>query len=342
MIGTVTRFYRGRGFGFIKPKEGGKQVLVHYSKLVTDDKWPFIKSGTEVEFELVEKDENGKRSAKNVTLVGGDKIPVYVPDSSDRSTNDEDIYSGTVKFWDYRKGFGIIKPDEEITWDDVTESEGVFFARDAIVSTGAAKGMVLNLRHGTKVTFKVYKDKKGLGAHELQNEEGSPLEYEARKKRSGKRKRKRKSKKAGNKKSVKKAKVVKKTKEELLEEREIDDDENMYAGTVKYYREEKEFGFISIEDEITFKGVTAKEKIYVMKEDIISHSDEVGLNADAKVVFKVYKDSMGIGACEVQNEDGTPIVFESEAKEAPSEAEKKSSPQPVAKLRRSSRRKKTN
>merc|ERR1711920_626242 len=109
---------------------------------------------------------------------------------------------------------------------------------------------VLNLRNGKKVTFKVYKDKKGLGAHELQNEDGNPLEYEERK-RKGK-KRKRTAKKNGNK-PTKKAKVVRKTKEELLEERELD------------------------EEDITFNGVTATEKVYVMKEDIICYSDEVGL-----------------------------------------------------------------
>jgi len=319
MKGTVVRFYRSRGFGFIKPAEGGKVVLVHWSNLVTDDKWPYVKRGTEVEFELVEKDDNGKRSAKEVTLVGGEKIPVFSPDNSDRVANDDDVYSGTVKFFDFRKGFGVIKPDEEISWNDVTSGDGIFFRRDAIVSTGAAKGMVLNLRHGTKVTFKVHSDKKGLGAHELQNEEGEPLEYEPRRPRQGGQKRKRTAKKGG-KKPKKKRKVAptpRKTKEELLEERKIDEEENLYTGTVKSYNKEKEFGFIAIDEDITFDGVTATEKIYVMKEDIVCSSDETGLNLESKVVFKVYKDSMGLGACEVQNEDGSPINFETEQEESP-------------------------
>merc|ERR1711920_1109179 len=173
---------------------------------------------------------------------------------------------------------------------------------------GAGKGMTLNLRNGKKVTFKVYKDKKGLGAHELQNEDGNPLEYEERKRQGRKRKRTDKN----RKKPTKKAKVVKKTKEELLEERELDEEENLYTGTVKQYRADKEFGFISIEEDITFNGVTATEKVYVMKEDIICYSDEVGLKPDTSVMFKIYKDSMGLGACEVLNEDGTPITYEPE------------------------------
>jgi len=312
MKGTVVRYYRSRGFGFIKPKGGGKQVMMHWSELVTDDKWPSIKRGTEVKFNLVEKDTNGKRSATKVTLANGKKIPVFVPEHPDRILNDDDVFSGVIKFFDYRKGFGIIKPDEEITFEDVTTKDGIYFPRESIVSTGAGKGMVLNLRNGVKVTFKIYKDKKGLGAHELLNEDGNPLEYEQRKKRKGGKKRKRTTKKNGKKKPAKKAKLVKKTKEELLEEREIDEEETLYTGTVKSYQAEKEFGFISIDEDIAFNGLTASEKIYVMKEDIICYSDEVGMNLGAKVMFKIYKDSMGLGACEVQNEDGTPILYEPE------------------------------
>jgi len=311
MKGTVVRFYRKRGFGFIKPKGGGKQVLVHWSKLVTDDKWPYIQRGTEVKFKLVEKDENGKRSAKDVTLANGAKIPIYVPKSSDRVSNDDDVYSGVLQFFDYRKGFGMVKPEEDITWEDttVTPKDALYFSREAIMSSGAGKGMVLNLRNGKRVTFKVYWDKKGLGAHELQNEDGNPFEYEERK-RTG-RKRKRTGKKNENK-PKKKAKLVKKTKEELLEERELDEEETIYTGTVQQYRAEKEFGFISITEDITFNGDTVKEKIYVMKEDIICNSDEVGLTPGTSVMFKIYKDSMGLGACEVHNEDGTPITYEAE------------------------------
>jgi len=311
MKGTVVRFYRKRGFGFIKPNGGGKQVLVHWSKLVTDDKWPYITRGTEVKFKLVEKDENGKRSAKDVTLANGAKIPVYVPKSSDRVSNDDDVYNGVLQFFDYRKGFGMVKPEEDITWEDVTVTpkDALYFSREAIMSTGAAKGMVLNLRNGKKVTFKVYKDKKGLGAHELQNEDGNPFEYEERKRKG--RKRKRTGKKNGNK-PTKKAKVVRKTKEELLEERELDEEETIYTGTVKQYRADKDFGFISIDEDITFNGVTATEKVYVMKEDIVCYSEEVGLKPDTKVMFKIYKDSIGLGACEVHNEDGTPITYEAE------------------------------
>merc|ERR1712142_15371 len=115
--------------------------------------------GTKVEFKRIEKGENGKRKAKEVTLAGGAKIPIYIPNNPDRIANDDDVYSGTIKFFDRRKGWGMIIPDSEITWEGITATDGVFFSRDAIESTGDAKGKVLSVRPRTKVTFKVYKDK---------------------------------------------------------------------------------------------------------------------------------------------------------------------------------------
>merc|ERR1711920_1218367 len=120
-----------------------------------------------------------------------------------------------------------------------------------------------------------------------------------------------------NKKPAKKQK----TKQELIDEREIDEDENTYTGTVKYYKPEKEFGFIKISEEITYNDVTVKEKIFVMKEDIVCYSEEVGMTEDSEVMFKIYKDSKGLGAYEVMNADGTPIVY--------GESKKSPSPEPV-------------
>jgi len=116
--------------------------------------------------------------------------------------------------------------------------------------------------------------------------------------------------------SVPKEIVQKKTKEELLKEREVDEEEKSYTGTVKFYRLSQNYGFISIDEEINFKGLTAKGRIYVSKDDIVCYSEEVGLDKNSKVIFKLYKDSMGLGAYEVQNEDGSPITFERKAEKS--------------------------
>jgi len=309
VTGSVVRFLRGRGFGFIKPDDGGDEVFVHWENLVTDDDCPHLEKGTEVEYLCVDG-ENGKPHAKDVTLVGGEKIPVFTKQYEDREVNEEDTFVGSVKFFDGWKGFGYIKPDEEITWEEESSGEGVYFSRDAILTSNPGKGMVLRVPKGLRVSFKVYKNPKGLGACEVQNEDGTPLEHQPRGEGKGqKRKRDR-----GNKKSAKKQK----TKEELIEEREIDDDETTYTGTVQSYKPEKDFGFIKISEEITFKDVTAKDKIYVMKEDIVCYSDEVGMTENSEVMFKIYKDSKGLGAHEVMNVDGTPIEYPAESKKSPS------------------------
>jgi len=302
--GTVMRFFRGRGFGFIKPDGGGKEVYVHWEDLVTDDHWPFLEKGTQVEFTQV--DEDGKPAAKEVTLEDGDKIPIFTKPYEDREVNKKQTYTGSVKFFDGRKGFGFIEPDEEVTWKKTSSGEGLFFSRDGILVSKAGKGMILRVKGSLRVSFKVYKDKKGLGACDVQNEDETPLECVPRPANQTGKKRKRGG--GGKKKPAKKAK----TKEELMEEREVDEDENTYIGTVQVYKPDKEFGFIKITDEITFKDVTVKEKIYVMKEDIVCYSDEVGLTVDSEVMFKIYKDSKGLGACEVMNVDGSPIEYSKE------------------------------
>lgn len=104
--------------------------------------------------------------------------------------------------------------------------------------------------------------------------------------------------------------VVKKKKEELLAEREIDEEEKTYTGIVKFYRERQKWGFISVDEDINFKGATTQRNIYAAKDDIVCYSDTVGMHEKTKVVFKIYKDSLGLGAYEVMNEDGSPIIYD--------------------------------
>ena len=73
MRGVVVRFDRRKGFGFIQPKKAGeKQVFVHWKDIVSDEQWPALKNGTEVQFEVSETDKG--TSATKVKLPGGKKI----------------------------------------------------------------------------------------------------------------------------------------------------------------------------------------------------------------------------------------------------------------------------
>merc|ERR1712083_834925 len=151
----------------------------------TDEQWPVLENGAEVQFILNEKDDKGKRRAEKVTRVGGGKIKNK---EDERDIDEETIYTGTVKFFDSRKGFGFIIPDEEIEYAGQTattsfEDGGVYVAREDII---IAEDSDARLNPDTKVQFQVYKGKTSMGACMVQSEDGTPYEY----KRSTKRKRK--------------------------------------------------------------------------------------------------------------------------------------------------------
>lgn len=62
--GTVKFFNDGKGFGFISPDDGGKDVFVH----ANDTNGAALKEGTKVEFDTTQ----GKKGpqANNVRVVG--------------------------------------------------------------------------------------------------------------------------------------------------------------------------------------------------------------------------------------------------------------------------------
>jgi len=314
-IGTITVFFRGRGFGFIKPeKEGEEEIMVRWEDVVTDDPFPYIKKGTEVEY-VSAKGDYGKRMAKEVTLKGGMKIPLFTK-PNDREVNNEITYKGTVEVYKVWKGYGFIKPDVEITWKELTSSDGLFFSKVAVVSaTPRKRGFRFKLQKGTRISFKVYKDKKGLGACEVKNEDETPIEQESKETRVKKfeEEQSKKRKLAEANAEMNPPKRVK-TKEELIKERQIDEDMKVYCGKVRRYRPKKGFGFIMPDHPIEFKGLnTQKPGVFVRKEDIWCDSEEVGLKK-------------GIGAYGIRNFDDTAIIYVPEKKVDLKEIEPKTEP----------------
>ncbi|MEQ8195698.1 MAG: cold-shock protein [Rhodospirillales bacterium] len=66
--GTVKWFNPTKGYGFIEPEDGSKDVFVHISA-VERAGLSTLNEGQVVEFEL-QKGQNGKTSAANLKVVG--------------------------------------------------------------------------------------------------------------------------------------------------------------------------------------------------------------------------------------------------------------------------------
>lgn len=63
-IGTVKFFDSARGFGFIQPEDGSKDVFVHKSAVESAGMKP-LQEGQRIQYEVVE--ERGKTAAGNLT-----------------------------------------------------------------------------------------------------------------------------------------------------------------------------------------------------------------------------------------------------------------------------------
>ena len=50
--GTVKWFNPDKGFGFITPSEGGKDLFVHYSAIKSDSEYATLADGQVVEYEV--------------------------------------------------------------------------------------------------------------------------------------------------------------------------------------------------------------------------------------------------------------------------------------------------
>lgn len=66
--GTVKWFNAQKGYGFIQPADGSKDVFVHVSAVERAGLGE-LKEGQEVSFDVVDNSDNGKSSAENLQTV---------------------------------------------------------------------------------------------------------------------------------------------------------------------------------------------------------------------------------------------------------------------------------
>ena len=63
--GTIERIVSDRGFGFIKPRDGGDDVFFHHSS-VNDNGFDLLREGQAVDYEMGRDQRSNKARAENV------------------------------------------------------------------------------------------------------------------------------------------------------------------------------------------------------------------------------------------------------------------------------------
>ncbi|GEK20548.1 cold-shock protein [Cellulomonas xylanilytica] len=145
VLGTVSWYEPGKGYGFITPDGGGAEIFVHSSAIVGGG---VISDGQRVAF-LVVDGEKGPQ-ADHLLPLGAQAMGR--PRASDGA-------DGTVSWYDAEKGFGFVTPDSG--------------AEDLFVHVRALPGGVTELSEGDRVTYDVGTSEKGLQARNIRLVGGS-------------------------------------------------------------------------------------------------------------------------------------------------------------------------
>lgn len=122
--GTVDFYAKWKGYGFITLNQTGlvpnDRIFVHWRNVQSDDRFPFLVKGLEVEFSIMKHRDNFNPSmftlrAGNVTLAGGMNISVQDDLDAQEKTfvgGQHLRYTGNLKFFNPRLGFGYVTMDQ--------------------------------------------------------------------------------------------------------------------------------------------------------------------------------------------------------------------------------------
>ena len=147
VLGTVSWYEPGKGYGFITPDGGGAEIFVHSSAIVGGG---VISEGQRVAFLIVD----GERGPQADHLLPLGPEAVGRPQASDGA-------DGTVSWYDGEKGFGFVTPDSG--------------GEDLFVHVRALPGGVTELSEGDRVTYDVGTSEKGLQARNIRLVRGAPV-----------------------------------------------------------------------------------------------------------------------------------------------------------------------
>ncbi|WP_425048637.1 cold-shock protein [Pseudonocardia autotrophica] len=143
LLGTVNWYEPGKGYGFASPDDGGADIFVHSSAIVTGG---VVTEGQRVAFLIVEG-ERGPQAGHVIPLGADAGLPTA--DGSDGP----DSADGTVAWYDEDKGFGFINPDS---------GDGDIFVH----ARALAEGLTW-LTEGDRVAYEVASAEKGPQARDV-------------------------------------------------------------------------------------------------------------------------------------------------------------------------------
>jgi CspA family cold shock protein len=144
LLGTITWYEPGKGYGFASPDGGGPDVFVHSSAIVTGG---VVTDGQRVAFVIVEG-QRGPQAAHVVPLAAGAGLPAAAT-----GADGADGADGTVSWYDEDKGFGFIAPDSG--------------AGDVFVHARALAEGLTWLAEGDRVAYEEVRGDKGPQARDV-------------------------------------------------------------------------------------------------------------------------------------------------------------------------------
>lgn len=155
--GSFSNWDMEKGFGFIKPDDGGEQVFVHFSE-VLDGRWN-VKNGDQVTYKRHFNKEKGKYKAVQVRKTGSDG-------ASGCDGENQRERTGIVVNWNTKKGFGFIKPNdgsnslfchmsEIMDMDGVTDGDRVTYVRQFDEEKGKYCAVEVQKAEGSRLKVQV-------------------------------------------------------------------------------------------------------------------------------------------------------------------------------------------
>lgn len=175
VYGTIASFQSKRGFGIITPESGGESVFVHWTQILSTDKWPQLAKGTPVEY-TPGTNEEGKAVALNVSSPGGGAVSSQ-PDPAvlSRVLSDFTVIGEVIEF-EKRSGVGFVVCQDELPWPQIHPAGSrIIVSREDLV---VAEGSSANLHPGMEVEFRVFQSEQGVQAAEITGPGGEPVKID--------------------------------------------------------------------------------------------------------------------------------------------------------------------